>query len=84
MKNPFLFALLLVVLTIAGIAIVQFEIYNALEKETSKLKEKVGQKVIMNKDTLLIIDYSLFNNTLKLSTGQDVSFDLIEKLPIVQ
>jgi len=54
------------------------------EKEAIKYKDKIGTKIILNKDTLLILDYSLLNENFKLSNGQTVSFELVNKLPVIK
>ena len=45
---------------------------------------KIGSKLILEKDTVMIIDYSLLKNSYTLSNGKEISFDLVEKLPIVK
>ena len=57
---------------------------NNLNSEVDKIKVKIGSKLILEKDTVMIIDYSLLKNSYTLSNGKEISFDLVEKLPIVK
>ena len=53
---------------------------NRIDDEVSKIETKVGQKLILQKDTLMIIDYSVFNSNYTLEDGRKISFDLADKL----
>ena len=57
---------------------------NNLNSEMDKIKVKVGSKLILEKDTVMIIDYSLLKNNYMFSNGKEISFELVEKLPIVK
>jgi hypothetical protein len=57
---------------------------NSYNKEAAKYKERVGTKIVLNKDTLLIVDYSMLNDNFKLSNGQEVSIELVKKMPIIK
>ena len=43
----------------------------------NKAKAKIGQQIILNKDTLIIIDYSLWNNTYTLENGIVISKEFL-------
>jgi len=47
-----------------------FSKMNALE---DKAKQQIGKQVVIASDTLTIVDYSMINETYKLSNGKDVS-----------
>ena len=51
-----------------------------ITNEVDKIETKVGQKLILQKDTLMIIDYSVFNSNYTLEDGRQISFDLADKL----
>ena len=57
------------------------KLFNNLTSEISKEKEKyekyVGEKHIIDKDTLTITDYSILEETFTLSNGQKVSYKLV-------
>jgi hypothetical protein len=55
-----------------------------LNKKTDTYKEKAGERIVLNKDTLTIIDYSFTNENFKLSNGQEISFELVKKLKIIK
>lgn len=44
-----------------------------------KYKEQIGKRFILNKDTLLIIDYSLLNHNFTLSNGTKIDETLLIK-----
>lgn len=48
------------------------------------MKDMIGEKVIIQKDTLMIIDYSAQDNTYTLSNGIQVNTKLIFKLKFVK
>lgn len=41
-------------------------------KPTNHMKVNVGKKCILDKDTLTIVDFNIWNNTYKLSNGVSV------------
>ncbi len=47
-----------------------------------KVQLNIGKKVILYKDTLLIINYSIIDNTYTLSNGVKVASELIEQIKI--
>ncbi len=55
-----------------------------LEEYTDGVESILGSKVIIDKDTLTIIDYSIFSQNYTLSNGSKISFKLIEKLEIIK
>jgi hypothetical protein len=57
---------------------------NSIGGEIDKMKENVGQKVIIKNDTLMIIDYSLLNDNYTLEDGRTISSDLVSKLERVK
>jgi hypothetical protein len=50
--------------------------------ETNKRSALVGERVVVDKDTLMIVDYSNIFQNYKLSNGKEISFELAEKLKI--
>lgn len=54
-----------------------------LNAQKSEIENRVGSKVILEKDTLMILDYSLINNNYKLSNGKEISFELAKKLKTI-
>jgi len=52
---------------------------NGINKIEAKVSNKVGQKVIVGNDTLVIVDYSMLGETYKLSNGTDISISFVDK-----
>lgn len=51
---------------------------NELESYELSIKEKVGTKCYFDGDSILIIDYSLLNETYTLSNGIKVNINLVK------
>ena len=47
----------------------------------NEAKEKIGQQVILNKDTLIIINYSLWDDTYTLENGIIISKEFLNLKP---
>lgn len=45
----------------------------------TKYKKEIGEKFILEKDTLLITDYSILKSTFTLSNGKEVSSEIVFK-----
>lgn len=54
-----------------------------LSKEEEKFKEMVGLRVVLDKDTLRIMDYSILKENFILNNGNTISYDFAKKLIIV-
>ena len=52
-------------------------ITSEIDKEKNKYKVKIGQKFILEKDTLTIIDYSSIMETFTLSNGIEVNASIV-------
>ena len=55
-------------------------IHGSLDNLNSKMTKYIGSKIVIERDTLLIIDYSVLQNNYTLSNGTTISFELAEKL----
>jgi hypothetical protein len=53
---------------------------NCIGLQENLLKENIGRKIVIQKDTLLIIDYSVYKNNYKLSNGFEISYELVKYL----
>ena len=87
MKTSFSHGLLFVVFLFLVVTLLTYSIKKVTEqfnKEQSGFKSEIGQKVVLEKDTLLIIDYSSLMKTYTLSNGKEISFDLVSKLKKVK
>lgn len=52
---------------------------DAFSKELSKPKENIGKHIVVNKDTLLILDYSNLTEVYKLNNGTEVSYEYLNQ-----
>ena len=53
-----------------------------LKNYTEAVESKLNQKVVFDKDTLTIIDYSILEQTYILSNGKSFNFKVVDKLII--
>ncbi len=68
-----------------GVVIISFCItisIQAINEEDREVKEMLGRKIVLGKDTLLIVDYSTFFQSYKLQNDMSISFDLARKFQI--
>lgn len=57
-----------------------FQFANSMSKEHEATYDNmVGKKVLIDKDSLTIVDYSILHETYTLSNGKTVSIKLIKK-----
>lgn len=55
------------------------DISKKISTEEDKYKKHIGEKYIIDKDTLTIVDYSVFSENFTLSDGRKVNYVLIGK-----
>ena len=55
----------------------------SLETELNKYETRVGDKVVLKGDTLMIIDYSFVESNFTLEDGRKISIELLDKLVCV-
>ena len=53
---------------------------NQLQQEKDAIESKLGKKIVMEKDTLQITDYSFIHQNYTLSNGKTISFALADSL----
>lgn len=83
MKKTFIIFSLL---TIVIIILITFLI-NSIIKDYSSDKDKyeinIGKHVILEEDTLLITDYSIWDNTYTLYNGEEINAKLLNNIEII-
>lgn len=74
----------MIIIMIAVVALFVFCVHkltntitSEINKEKSKYKVKIGQKFILEKDTLTIVDYSSIMETFTLSNGKEVNASIV-------
>lgn len=55
------------------------DVSKEIENTENKYKKHIGKKHVIDKDTLIIVDYSILNESFTLSDGRKVSYVLIGK-----
>lgn len=65
---------LLTIIIVPIILIVEItKVSNDIDDEHIWMESKLNTKYVLNKDTLIIIDYSILNNTFILSNGVEIN-----------
>jgi hypothetical protein len=75
MKSIAAFIVIILALVVFGIVMAARRSYKEKQEYTSHL----GQKVVVDKDTLTVVDYSTWFETYTLSNGQKISIDYFKK-----
>lgn len=69
----------LIVLLVASLYFLFTSVRTNAMAEVTMYESKLGQRVVLGGDTLLIIDYSILTETYMLSNGVRISAELINK-----
>lgn len=77
MKKMIIGMIALVVLFVFCVHLLTSSITSEIDKGKNKYKVKIGQKIILEKDTLTIIDYSSIMETFTLSNGKEVNASIV-------
>lgn len=59
------------------VGVLRTNIHESFDNEGYKYKKHIGEKFIIDKDTLTIVDYSMWEENFTLSDGRKVSYVLI-------
>lgn len=76
-----------VVVNLLAASLVFFVVYsgfNRIKDIDSRYKEKVGEEVLFRGDTLMVIDYSIWEESFVLEDGREVAFELVEGLEVLE
>tara|TARA_R110002124_G_scaffold286377_2_gene467141 strand:- start:7 stop:258 length:252 start_codon:yes stop_codon:yes gene_type:complete len=82
MKTIYKMAIALLLCVIAVVYLLNSigtDVSKKLNTEENKYKKHIGKKYIIDKDTLTIVDYSIFSENFTLSDGRKVNYVLIGK-----
>ena len=77
-KMAIAFILCVVAITYLLSSVVK-DVSKEIDNTENKYKKHIGKKHVIDKDTLTIVDYSIFNENFTLSDGRKVSYILIGK-----
>lgn len=84
-KTFFKIAGIMVVLIVLFYYLIFHMIFSVVDKVDATIdanKELVGESVVINKDTLMIINYDVIHNEYDLKGGETISVELANKLLI--
>lgn len=73
----FITDLIIFLVLIASIVLISKHFVNKLDKVEQLYKDKMGKTIILEGDTLTIIDYSMLNETLTLSNGKKLDVEIV-------
>ena len=82
MKTHFIKFVIFAISLFSACIILTYLISISIEKEKEKARSLLGKDVILNKDTLTIIDYNLVLNTYTLSNNQEIGIELGKRILI--
>ena len=80
--KSFLVSFALLIVVVVAWSLLMDTASNSIGGEIDKMKENVGQKVILKNDTLMIIDYSLLNDNYTLEDGRTISSSFLDKVKL--
>ena len=76
------FSTILIILILAAAATMTIAYYSfeSLDDELQQYRDEIGETVILQKDTLMVVDYSILGGVFTLEDGRTVNQDLVLKL----
>jgi hypothetical protein len=75
----FIVAILIIMICFAIINYGISEVMNTYDKGVKSFSMMIDKKVILEKDTLQVVDYSIWNGTYTLSNGKYVSKEYVKR-----
>ena len=87
MRNPvrriFSYGVVMTVLILGAVVLLFRHGINSYNEAEAAVEEVVGMHVVLEGDTLLIIDYLWHNNNFMLNNGAQISADLLDDLKVL-
>lgn len=84
MKKMSVILMILVILLVFSLKYLAKNVGKNFQEEKNKVENKLGQRLVLERDTLTIIDYSLINQNYTLSNGKQISFELVDSLKMIK
>ena len=81
MKRTLLF-IAVTVISVIVLSLMLNRTVNLIKTDCEIFQKRIGQKVKLNDDTLIIVDYSLFDESYTLSNGIKIDTNLIRSISI--
>ena len=84
MKKIFVGVLIVIAILFCIVAPCYFiyDVFSILEKTELEVNSNIGAKVILNKDTLVVVDHSYLSSTYTLSNNVKIETSLIDSIKI--
>lgn len=73
MKNVIIGTLIVFITSVTSFYYLTNSLSSELNKKTDEYKSKIGQRIVIEKDTLTVVDYSIVMETFTLSNGKQVN-----------
>lgn len=54
-----------------------------IKKNIEKIESNIGKNIILQGDTLMVVDYSIINNSYTLEDGRSIDIKLVDKLKCI-
>lgn len=73
MKNVIIGTIIVFITSVTSFYYLTNSLSSELNKKTDEYKSKIGQRIVIEKDTLTVVDYSIVMETFTLSNGKQVN-----------
>ena len=84
MKTKFFFwPIMAIIILVIVISILVGSLLDKIDDEEQRHKDFLGTEVLYKGDTLIVVDYRLFNSTYTLDNGVEMNMEFVNKLPII-
>lgn len=82
-KKSFIFVAIIAIVMIVSLISLNSGI-DDIQKTRDHVKSLVGSRILFEKDTVTIVDYSMFDSNYTLSNGKKASFDFVNKCTVIK
>lgn len=69
----------IIIILSVGVVLWFMWLFHGLESAENSAKAYVGKQVVIEQDTSVIVDYSMWKSSFTLSSGKEISFEFAEK-----
>ena len=69
--------LILLILLLGSLFFMSYHWSKSIAQESAKYKKYLGQKYIISKDTLILVNYSIWRETFTLSNGTKIAYEVV-------
>jgi len=83
-KSLILIPIIFVIIIVALAFLVYNKLIKTVEEEENKYKQHLGKSVVLRKDTLLIVDYSLVKEVYILQDGRAIHYSIVNDSNLIE